>query len=166
MHIEDVKDCCVYRYIDVSDWKIKYVGITVNGTLVNRHKGHIKEEWYKNGRFICEYIQVDNQSEAEAIESHLIALYDTGKYFNKAKTGWGINKYLPNEYNWKVLNLHKSMNEIANILSIRAEWCLTKTNWDKNSISKFLSDLSLEITRSQEEQKNIQTWKTRVQPTS
>jgi hypothetical protein len=92
---------CVYRYIDMSDGTIKYVGIVCNGTVANRHKAHSKEEWYVDGQYLVEYIVVNNRSEAEAIESHLISLYGTDQYYNKAKTGWGINALLPTEFDWK-----------------------------------------------------------------
>lgn len=92
---------CVYRYTDMSDGIIKYVGIVYKGTIANRHKTHTREDWYIDGQFLVEYIVVKNRSEAEAIESHLISLYGTDKYYNKAKAGWGINSFLPTEYQWK-----------------------------------------------------------------
>ena len=47
-----------------------------------------------------EYFDCDTQSEAEAFEAHLIALYGTDKYYNVKKAGWGINKYLPDVEKW------------------------------------------------------------------
>lgn len=91
----------VYKYTDMSDGIVKYVGIVHHGSLPTRHKQHMREDWYKQGNFLCEYIEVNNQSEAEAIESHLITLYETHKYYNRAKSDWGLNSYLPNEYDWK-----------------------------------------------------------------
>ena len=92
----------VYRYIDKTDGIIKYVGISREGALKHRiavHKG--KDHWSNKGAWRIEYFLCEYQSEAEAFEAHLIALYDTGKYYNKNKTKWGINQYLPSiENRW------------------------------------------------------------------
>ena len=86
----------VYRYIDTATSTVKYVGIT-NGkrTIKKRVIEHKREDWYKNCNWIIEYFEVKNQSEAEAFESHLIALYKTYKWYNTMKVGWGINSFLP-----------------------------------------------------------------------
>jgi hypothetical protein len=96
---------CVYRYIDINDNIVKYIGIVNQGTLPNRHKTHQREDWYKEGTYLCQYIQLNNQSETEALESHLITYYGTDQYYNKAKAGWGLNSFIqtPNEEEWKDL---------------------------------------------------------------
>lgn len=96
---------CVYRYRDINDGIVKYIGIVDDGTLPTRHKQHRKEEWYKNGHFICEYIQLNNKSETEAMESHLISYYNTDKFYNRSKAGWGLNSMIPtpNESEWKIV---------------------------------------------------------------
>ena len=95
---------CVYRYIDVNDEKIKYVGICNKGTLPGRHRGHMADDWFKNGLYVCEYIKLRNQTETEAMESHLISAYGTDKFFNKAKAGWGEASFIktPLECDWKL----------------------------------------------------------------
>lgn len=108
----------VYRYIDIYTNEIVYVGIVTDSNLPTRHKAHCRDNWYKDGVYLLEYIEVENKSEAEAIETHLINLYNTGKYYNKAKVGWGLNKYLPNEYEWKTIiptinDVIKQMKQIA-----------------------------------------------------
>lgn len=89
----------VYRYRDKEDGIIKYVGIVYGKTrtLEARLREHLHNDDWCNKNFSIEYINVDidNRSEAEAFESHYISLYETYKYFNKAKQHWGINKYLP-----------------------------------------------------------------------
>ena len=94
---------CVYRYIDIGDGNIKYIGIVDKGTLPTRHKQHQRDSWFKNGEFICQYIQLQNKSETEAMESHLIEYYHTGEWFNKSKVGWGLNSFIktPSEYEWQ-----------------------------------------------------------------
>lgn len=89
----------VYRYVDMDNDSIAYVGIVTNSSLPTRHKAHEGEEWYKGGNFLCEYIEVNTKSEAEAIESHLISLYNPT--YNKAKVGWGLISFLPTEFDWK-----------------------------------------------------------------
>lgn len=95
----------VYRYIDKEDGIIKYVGIVKSDRLKKRILDHrYADKWQSKHLWRIEYIECANQSEAEAWESHLIALYGTGKYYNKSKVGWGVNSYLPNiEEKWKVV---------------------------------------------------------------
>lgn len=101
----------VYRYTDLSDGIIKYVGIvwSENRTLEQRIKEHEKDEWYQGTKwkieFICEDIR--SRTDAEYLESHYISLYETGKWFNKNKSGWGISKYLPVNNNWKEYDTKK-----------------------------------------------------------
>ena len=98
---------CVYRYIDTTDNVVKYVGIVHKSKLEKRLMAHANnDEWALNGCWKVEYFECENRSEAEAFESHLIALYGTDKYYNKAKTGWGINRFLPDvESWWKIARL-------------------------------------------------------------
>lgn len=95
----------VYRYIDKTDGIIKYVGITGKDGLKSRiccHKS--QDDWKLLGAWKIECFECENKSEAEAFESHLIALYGTDKYYNKMKVGWGLNQYLPDvEDKWEVV---------------------------------------------------------------
>ena len=86
----------VYRYIDIFTGEIKYIGIVYDGSLSGRIKGHKNDFWANDSKWKIQYFQVDTRSEAEAIESHLIALYKTYRFYNTAKSTWGINSYLPN----------------------------------------------------------------------
>lgn len=91
----------VYRYIDIEDNTVKYVGIVYARNINERITAHASEDnWRYKGNWRIEYFECENRSEAEAFESHLIALYETHKYFNKAKKDWGINKYLPDVESW------------------------------------------------------------------
>ena len=94
----------VYRYVDVENNKIVYVGIAGKGTMKQRMHCHKSfDEWSEKHSMKIEYFECDNKSEAEAFESHLISLYGTDKYYNKYKSGWGINRYLPDvEDKWMV----------------------------------------------------------------
>lgn len=92
---------CVYRYIDKKDGIVKYIGIVYKQSLQKRMQDHASnDDWCKNGSWVIEYFECETKSEVEAFEAHLIAIYDTGKYFNKVKSGWGINRFLPNVENW------------------------------------------------------------------
>ncbi len=91
----------VYRYIDADDNKIKYVGIVYGKSFGGRITAHAsQDDWRYKGNWRIEYFECDNRSEAEAFESHLIALYKTYEHYNKAKKNWGLNKYLPNVEEW------------------------------------------------------------------
>ena len=93
----------VYRYIDTNDEIVKYVGIVFGKTrsLDQRIKEHERDWWYVHGVWRIEYITeaIDSRSEVEAFESHYISLFHTDVYYNTAKAGWGINKFLPDRTN-------------------------------------------------------------------
>ena len=64
----------VYRYIDLKDNIIKYVGIVYERTrtLDQRIKEHaIKDEWCKNSEWKIEYIEtdIDSRTDAEYMEA-------------------------------------------------------------------------------------------------
>lgn len=92
----------VYRYIDNTDNIVKYIGIVTSKSrsLRQRHKEHLIQDKWCTKNLRLEYIIVDNKGIAESIEGHLIALYGTDKYYNISKADWGINPYLPTEYEW------------------------------------------------------------------
>jgi hypothetical protein len=98
---ETKQTLCVYRYRDMDDGIIKYVGIVRNGLLSDRILGHFYDDkWAKDKVWQVDYFKCDTQSEVEAFEGHLIALYGTDKYLNIQKAGWGLNKYLPDVEDW------------------------------------------------------------------
>jgi len=106
----------VYRYTDVADSIIKYVGIvwSDNRTLEQRIREHeVQDEWCFKRKWIIEYIEYDihTRTDAEYIESHLISLYKTDNYYNKKKSGWGISEFLPHEYNWILFRDDSKSNE-------------------------------------------------------
>lgn len=94
---------CVYRYIDLKDGIIKYVGIVWGKTrnLERRVYEHTRDAWYKKSEWRIEFISVDIESrtDAEYFESHYISLYHTDKYYNVSKKGWGVSKFLPDREN-------------------------------------------------------------------
>lgn len=99
---KNIKYAC-YRYVEAYTNRVEYVGIVNEGDLCRRHYGqHINEEWYKRGEYYFQFFQMRNRSETEMMESHLIALYETYKYGNKSKSGWGINSFVPplHDYMW------------------------------------------------------------------
>ena len=122
---------CVYRYIDVNDGQIKYIGICNNGTLPGRHRGHMNDDWFKRGEYVCEYIKLRNQTETEAMEAHLISVYGTDKFYNKAKAGWGKASFIdtPLEIDWNIAPWYdyKHFKESA-IESIQSDWLARAKN--------------------------------------
>lgn len=92
----------VYRYTDLYDGVIKYVGITSRplSQRVREHK--MNEPWEKTSKWLIEYFRVATKSEMEAWESHLIAEYHTDQYYNTAKSGWGqIQKFQSQTPKWR-----------------------------------------------------------------
>lgn len=89
----------IYRYIDLIKHEVCYIGkvtgfkdIYVN-PLENRHKQHMREEWYKkigNENLLLQYIEFDNHTDVDILETWLINYYcHTGQLVNKAKVNWG-----------------------------------------------------------------------------
>ena len=85
----------VYRYIDKLDDIIKYVGIVVSQKLRDRVRQHKYQDiWCTSSDFKIQYFEVKTRCDAEMWEAHLIAEYKTHRYFNKAKSSWGLSSYL------------------------------------------------------------------------
>ena len=120
----------VYRYIDNMDGIVKYVGIT-SRTLAQRVNEHLNnDDWVKTTKgWHIDYFYVDTKSQSEAWESHLIALYETYKWYNKAKSSWGIIKefakitpqwvmYADNEDIIDIdLNKYQSIEDTSNLIT-------------------------------------------------
>ena len=116
----------VYRYIDKTDGIIKYVGISREGMFKQRIAMHAsKDKWKYRGAWRIEYFECDNQSEAEAFESHLIGLYGTGKYYNKSKANWGTNQYFPSvEDKWMLFKECCFEDAETNVAAELVRWLL------------------------------------------
>lgn len=84
------KKYIVYRYIDLKDKIIKYVGITERKLQqrVNEHKKN--DSWTNQQHWKIEYFFVNSKSTMEAWESHLIAEYESFRWYNIAKKSWGV----------------------------------------------------------------------------
>ena len=92
----------VYRYKDMIDGKYKYIGIVKGDTLKcleRRIKQHRKDDWMRFSEYLVTYIEVASICDAESIEGHLIALYETYNYYNKAKKNWGLSSLFSMEEN-------------------------------------------------------------------
>lgn len=89
----------IYRYIDLRDNIIKYVGIVWanNRTLDDRIREHsANDSWCKGGYWKVEYLNRDiqNRMDAELLEAHYIGKFDTGKWYNTYKSSWGRSTLL------------------------------------------------------------------------
>ena len=86
----------VYKYTDLQDGTVKYVGIIrTDSNFPMRFIQHKSDRWHKTSYWHIEYFEVETITDAEAIEGHLIWLYGTGEYYNKAKTTWGKCTFIP-----------------------------------------------------------------------
>ena len=95
----------VYRYTDMADGIIKYVGIVWgnNRSLSQRIKEHKKNDlWCKCRDWKIEFLKktITNRTDAEYLEAHYISLFNTGEYYNVKKVGWGISEFLSDEGEW------------------------------------------------------------------
>ena len=95
----------VYRYTDLTDNIIKYVGIvwSENRTLEQRIREHyLYDEWCNGKQWKVEYLEIDNKTDCEGLEGHFISLYGTNEWYNKGKANWGIsNIYSMINWEWK-----------------------------------------------------------------
>ena len=112
----------IYRYTDLRDGIIKYVGIvwSPGRTLEDRLANHMSEQWFKESEYKIEYIEegINTRTDAEYFEAHYISKYGTHKYYNKGKAGWGESEYLPDRENdWKEVSIiRKRHREIVSTL--------------------------------------------------
>jgi hypothetical protein len=108
----------IYRYTDIEDGIIKYVGIvwSENRTLLQRVKEHqTYDDWCNGKQWRIEYMNIDNKTDCEGLEAHFISLYNTSRLYNKSKTNWGIsNVYSMINWEWRELNYHPENIEIKN----------------------------------------------------
>jgi len=83
----------VYKYTDLYDDVVKYVGIvwSDNRTLADRVREHQSDDWYEKGRWKIEYLvkSISSRTDAELLERHYISKYETYKWYNKSKAHWG-----------------------------------------------------------------------------
>ena len=111
----------VYRYIDLADNIIKYVGIVCRvseGGLEQRVKEHFQNDAWSHGiKWRVEYIEVPTKNDAHALETHFITLYDTGKWFNHAKKSSGLLSFVSKDavFDWKVFanGIYQERHDIA-----------------------------------------------------
>lgn len=90
----------------MTDETVKYVGNVYgkNRTLKQRIEEHSKRDsWCWNAPYRVDFIENDwSRTDLEYLESHFISFYNTWKYYNKAKTKWGVSKFIPNiEDKWE-----------------------------------------------------------------
>ena len=141
----------VYRYIDIRDNFIKYVGIVYgeNRTLEQRHKEHIKNEIWCDENFIVQYldIPVNNRTEAETLESHFISLYGSGKWYNKSKSNWGQSSFLPqfDENDWQELDYVFTSQDIENIKRKRINSNQNNNLLNNEKLNKIIEKLDILI---------------------
>lgn len=140
----------VYRYTDLADGIIKYVGVVwgKTRTLEQRLKEHERDDtWCNTRRWKIEYIEedIETRAEAEAFETHFIELYGTDKYFNVSKGGWGLNKFLPDYTDkWKEYNC-KSIYDIEyEKINKKKQNIIDKIETAKQEVNELEYNLSCE----------------------
>ena len=96
----------LYRYIDLADNVIKYVGIVCRCTedaLWKRIEEHSKNDmWCFDKTWRIEYIEMPTRNDVYSLESHFIAKWETYKWFNKAKQHFGLLSFIKDDFEWKV----------------------------------------------------------------
>lgn len=91
----------VYRYTDLDDNTVKYIGIIKNDThFPGRFDDH-KRDKLAGRNWKIEYIYVSTITDAEALEYHFIAFYQTYNWFNVAKRNGGLCTFAPSVYEFE-----------------------------------------------------------------
>ncbi len=114
----------IYRYTDLVDNIIKYVGIvwSDNRSLEDRLYEHeLRDDWCRTRKWKIEYLteNITTRTDAEYFEAHYISLYQTDKYFNVSKAGWGVSSFLPNRENDWVEFIQKPITLKQNLSDLR-----------------------------------------------
>lgn len=87
----------IYRYVNKKNGITEYVGIiTKESNFPRRFEQHKRDPWYEFGKYDIYYAVVESQTDAEALEGHFIAEYESYDYHNKAKINWGKCSFAPN----------------------------------------------------------------------
>lgn len=96
----------IYKYIDIDDGIVKYIGVVTKGTISSRHYNHKSQDIWCSDRMQLQYVELSTKSEAYAYESHFISFYKTYKYYNKDKSDWGLNNYIQplSDEKWNIFN--------------------------------------------------------------
>ena len=99
----------VYRYTDLEDLLIKYVGIVYGETRtlqqrLNEHKNN--DAWCKNKNWRIEYFYVNTRTDAECLEAHFIALYKTYNYYNLM-----YHSFLKHQKNTSAYSCHSDIHQ-------------------------------------------------------
>ena len=100
----------VYRYIDLNDNQIKYVGIVWSGnrTLKQRVEEHYNNDsWCDKGHWRIEYVlrDVNTRTDAEYLEAHYTNKFRDPDYewFGKTKLNWGESEIIDDSNDkWEV----------------------------------------------------------------
>ena len=119
----------VYRYIDLNDNNIKYVGIVWSGnrTLKQRVEEHYNNDsWCDRGHWRIEYVlrDVNTRTDAEYLEAHYTNKFrnPNGEWFGKTKLNWGESEIIDDSNDkWEIYStdeesksdLTKSFNNFA-----------------------------------------------------
>lgn len=147
----------VYRYIDLCDGVVKYIGIVYSEdrSLDDRVREHARNDnWCKTRKWKIQYIVVNNRSEAETYETHFISLYNTGNYFNKAKTDRGVVSFIP-EVEWHDYNVdsneeNEKLKSIIKHLTKENKELNLKIKYLENEICNFVSSVKKEVDKNTE----------------
>lgn len=102
----------VYRYTDLNDNRIKYVGIVWSGnrTLKQRVEEHYKNDsWCDKGHWKIEYVlrEINTRTDAEYLEAHYTNKFRDPEYewFGKTKLNWGESELIDDTKDeWKIFS--------------------------------------------------------------
>ena len=97
----------VYKYTDLSDGIVKYIGVVLreckNGLSKRIYEHSQRDLWVFNKKWKIEYLETKTNNDAYALEGHFISRYKTYEWYNVKKADWGVLSFLDeNKLSWKV----------------------------------------------------------------
>lgn len=140
----------IYKYVNKDTDDVEYVGIiTSENNFPNRFIQHKSDGWYEPNKYKIYYKQLKTKTDAEALEGHFIAFYQSYKFHNKAKSKWGECSFAPdiewNEFDESIANI-KPIDSVARFLGLNPD----DDNFKQNYINMLVA-LAERANKSHEE---------------
>lgn len=133
----------VYKYVDIKDQKVKYVGKTTN--INKRIKDHERDKWFLNSTYDIYYIECNTKADMDCLETYFIGYYGSCEYYNVAKNWGNVTLNLTIDENQWILYLNPKDQQIKRLEERRE---------NIRKLKKDIISLDVEISKLQDSIKN------------
>ena len=144
----------VYRYINLEKKEVVYIGKVTKeqdigfDPLLNRHRQHRGEQWYKeigDDNLLLQYFECSH-TDADILETWLINYYcETGQLINISKTNWGksnMDLYPVFGGRWRNYGQNRTYNEneVHRLLLPLVDTLMRQTEGLEVNLNNYLDD--------------------------